>query len=119
MGELALSPVPRRHAVLLAKHPAEMRQVVKAPGEGDLADMAVRQHRRGQVALAMRQPLGQHMALERGVLIREQVVDIARRNSERGGGRCEAELGIGEASANMRFEPKEQGRAMGRRGQGG
>src|SRR5258708_2970723 len=105
MAELALSPVSGRHAVMLAKHATEMRQIVETPGEGDFADMTVRKHWRGQIALAVRQPLGQHMALKRGVLIREQIVDIARRNPERGSGGGEAELGIGEMGANMRFEP--------------
>ena len=67
--------------------------------------MAVRQHRRGKIAFAMREPLGQHMALERGVLVREQIVDIARRDPKRGSGGREREFGVGEVGANMRLEP--------------
>src|ERR1700710_2912329 len=47
---LALPKVARRHAKMLAEDAPKMREVVKAPGEGDFADMAMRQHRRRQVA---------------------------------------------------------------------
>ena len=84
--QLALPEVARRHAEMLAEDAAEMREIVEAPGEGDLADVAMRQHRRGQVALALGETLGQHVALERGLLVGEQIVDIARRDAERRGG---------------------------------
>ncbi len=69
---------------MLAEYAAEMREVVKAPGEGDFADMAVREHRRGEIVLALRQALGEHVTLERGLFVREKIVDIARRDTERG-----------------------------------
>ena len=42
--QLALPEIARRHPEMLAEDTAEMREVVKAPGKRDLADMAVGEH---------------------------------------------------------------------------
>src|SRR5271170_7427375 len=65
----------------------------------------------------MRQALSEYMALERGLLIREQVVDVTRRDSERRGGGCKRKIGIGEMGTDMRLDPIEQRGTMGRRRQ--
>lgn len=47
----AAPEVARRYTVMFAEYPAEMREVIEAPGEGDLADMTVRENRRRQIAM--------------------------------------------------------------------
>ena len=94
MPQLTLSEVARRHSKMLAEDAAEMRKVVKAPREGDLADVTVGEHGRGKVAPALREALGQHMALERGILVGEEIVHIARRDAECSRGLRQREVGI-------------------------
>src|SRR3954468_1813981 len=91
---LALSEVPRRHPEVLAEDAAEMREVVKAPGERNLADVAVGEHWRGEVAPALGEALGKDVALERNVLVGEEVVDIARRDAKRGCALRQRQIGI-------------------------
>ena len=52
MPQLALPEVAWRHSEMLAEDAAEMREVVEAPAEGDLADMAMGEHGRGEIAPA-------------------------------------------------------------------
>lgn len=84
MSQLALPEIARRHPEMLAEDAAEMREVVEAPGERNLADVAMGEHGRGEVAPALRKAFGENLTLERGVLVGEKVVHIARRNAERG-----------------------------------
>jgi len=92
--QLALPEVARRHSEMLAENAAEMREVVEAPGEGDLADVAMGQHGRGEVTPALGETLGEHMALERGILVGEEIVHIARRDAECSRGLRQREVGI-------------------------
>src|SRR5262245_50788746 len=75
---IALPPVPGRQAVALAESPTEMREIVETPGERDFSDVTMQVRRRREIALAMFEPLLQHVALERGVFVGEQAVDVAR-----------------------------------------
>src|SRR3954468_4314961 len=99
---------------MLAEDAAEMREVVEAPSEGDLADVAVSEHGGGEVAPALGEALTEDVALERGVLVGEEIVDVAGRDAERRCGLGQREVGIGKMSPDMRLQPVEQGRAMGR-----
>src|SRR3954452_15557077 len=97
---------------MLAEYAAEMREVVEAPGEGDFADVAVGEHAGGEVAPALSEALTEDVALERGVLVGEEIVDVAGRDAER---RCclgQREVGLGKMSPDMRLQPIEQGEAM-------
>src|SRR3954471_7743065 len=100
---------------MLAEDAAEMREVVEAPGEGDLADVAVSEHGGGEVAPALSEALTEDVALERGVLVSQEIVDIAGRDAERRCGLGQREVGIGKMSPDMRLQSVEQGGAM-RRG---
>src|SRR5262249_19212924 len=111
--QLAVPPFARRHAVLLAKHPSEMRQVVKAPGKRNFANLSMCESRGREIALATGQPLGEHIALERSLLIRQQVVEITRRDAECCGGRRQRKLGVGKMGADMGLETAKQRGAMG------
>ncbi len=62
--QLAPPEVARRHPEMLAEDAAEMREVVETPGEGDLADMAMGEHGRGEVAPALGEALGEDITLE-------------------------------------------------------
>src|SRR3954452_324554 len=99
---------------MLAEDAAEMREVVEAPGEGDLADVAVSEHGGGEVAPALSETLTENVALERYVLVGEEIVDVAGRDAERRSGLGQRQIGIGKMSPDMRLQSVEQGRAMGR-----
>src|SRR6266700_1241547 len=97
MLRLALPEVARRHPKVFAEDAAEMREVVKAPGKRNLADVAVGEHGRGKVAPALGETLGKDVALERGIFVGEEIVDVARGDAEGCGGLRQREVGIGEA----------------------
>ena len=50
--QLAVPELARRHAKMLTEDAAEMGEIVEAPGEGDLADVAMDEQGRGEVAPA-------------------------------------------------------------------
>src|SRR3954465_1576415 len=109
-----LAPFARRDAEPLLEDAAEMGEVVKAPREGDLADVPGLVGGVGQIALAALQPLRLDVTAERGLFSGHQVAGVARRNS---GGRRRArqrQFGIGEMRQDMVLEPIEQRRAVDR-----
>src|SRR6187399_922110 len=78
-----LAPLARRDAEPLLEDAAEMREVVEAPREGDLADMPGLVGGVGQVALATLKPLRLHVPAERGLLGGHQIAGVTRRDSGR------------------------------------
>ena len=62
-----------------------MRELVEAPSEGDLGDVPVRLQGVGEVAPAMLQSLGEHIAPERRLLVRQERVGVTWRDPEGGG----------------------------------
>ncbi len=111
----AAAPVARRHSVLLPEGPAEMREIVEAPGERDFADMPVGVGRRREGAMALRQPLAEQIALKRGLLVRQQVVHVARRDTQRRGCVGQRQAGIRQVRPDIGFQAVQQRGAMGRR----
>src|SRR5215211_741360 len=80
-----LTPFARRDAEPLLEDTAEMREVVKAPREGDLADMPGLVRWVAKVALAALQPLRLDVAAERGEI---PVAAAARGSDNSGSARC-------------------------------
>src|SRR5215216_4778130 len=76
-----LTPFARRDAEPLLEDTAEMREVVKAPREGDLADMPGLVRWVAKVALAALQPLRLDVAAERGLFGGHQIAGVTRRDS--------------------------------------
>src|SRR5881397_3676388 len=78
-----LAPFARRDAEPLLEDAAEMGQVVKAPCEGNLADVSRLVGRVGKIAFATLQPLRLHVATERGLFGGHQIAGVTRRDSGR------------------------------------
>src|SRR5881394_842884 len=99
-----LAPFARRDPEPLLEDAAEMGEVVKAPCEGDLADVPGLVRRVGEVALAALQSLRLHVAAERGLFGGHQIAGVARRDSCRRRGARQREFGIGEMRQDMVLE---------------
>src|SRR5688572_28368931 len=76
-----LAPFARRDAEPLLEDAAEMGEVVKAPREGDLADVPGLVGGVAEIALAALQPLRLDVAAERGLFGSHQIAGVARRDS--------------------------------------
>src|SRR5436309_15928064 len=78
-----LAPFARRDAEPLLEDSSEMGEVVKPPGEGDLADVPGMIRGVGKIALAELQPLRLDVAAERGLFGGHQIAGVTRRDCGR------------------------------------